>query len=186
MILLSTYFFSLAFKNFQECQCHHIVKHFLESDQSPNSLPCLSEDENCSSFYLDSQQDAIFSLIQIKFCKPFQFPWQPAGNRPVHRHPSRQFPHHHRHQPPLHLPADHFLMLPNFLMVLECKTLVSAGFESSQIFNLHIFASGIFGYLLNGKTTCIFNNFSFMNRNSEISCCFKAKLTLSSLRLQLD
>ena len=61
-----------------------------------------------------------------------------------------------------------------------------SGFESSEIFNLHIFASGIFGYLLNGKTTCIFDNFSFMNRNSEISCCFKAKLTLSSLRLQLD
>ena len=60
-------------------------------------------------------------------------------------------------------------------------------FESSQIFNLHIFASGIFGYLLNGKTTCIFYNFSLMNRNSEISCCFKGigKFTLSSLRLQL-
>ena len=39
------------------------------------------------------------------------------------------------------------------------------GFESSQFFNLHIFASGIFGYLLNGKTTCIFDNYSFMNRN---------------------
>ena len=28
------------------------------------------------------------------------------------------------------------------------------GFESSQIFNLHIVASGIFGYMLNGKITC--------------------------------
>ena len=59
------------------------------------------------------------------------------------------------------------------------------GFEFSQIFNLHIFASGIFGYMLNGKTTCIFDNYSFMNINSEISCCFKGKLSLSSLRLQL-
>ena len=58
------------------------------------------------------------------------------------------------------------------------------GFESSQIFNLHVFASGIFGYLLNEKTTCIFNNFSLMNRNSEISHCFKVELTLSSLRLE--
>ena len=63
----------------------------------------------------------------------------------------------------------------------------NSGFESSQIFNLHIFASGIFGYLLNGKTTCIFDNFIFMNENSEISCCFKGigKSTLNSLRLQL-
>ena len=64
-------FFSLAFKNFQECQCHHIITHFVESDQSPNCLPCLSEDENCSPFYLDSQQDAIFSLIQIYFLQTF-------------------------------------------------------------------------------------------------------------------
>ena len=55
-----------------------------------------------------------------------------------------------------------------------------SGFESSQIFNLHIFANGIFGYLLNGKTTCIFDNFSFMNK-----LLFKGKLTLSSLGLQL-
>ena len=34
-----------------------------------------------------------------------------------------------------------------------------AEFESSQIFNLHIFASGFFGYLLNGKTTCVFLQF---------------------------
>ena len=62
------------------------------------------------------------------------------------------------------------------------REITTTGFESSQIFNLHLFASGIFGYLLNEKTTCIFDNFSFMNRNTEISCCFKGKLTLSSLR----
>ena len=59
-------------------------------------------------------------------------------------------------------------------------------FESSQIFSLHIFASGIFGYLLNGITTCIFDNVRFMNRNSEISCWFKVNgtLTLSSEQLK--
>ena len=50
---------------------------------------------------------------------------------------------------------------------------VRTGFEFSQIFNLHFFASGIFGYLLNEKTTCIFDNFSFMNINTEINCCLK-------------
>ena len=53
--------------------------------------------------------------------------------------------------------------VPKCMQICMC-----AGFKSSQIFNLHFFASGIFGYLLNGKTTCIFYNFSFMNRNSEI------------------
>ena len=73
------------------------------------------------------------------------------------------------------------------MLIKNVFSLSFAGFESSQIFNLHIFASGIFGYLLNGKTTCIFDNLSLMNRNSEMSCCFKGidKLTLSSLRLQL-
>ena len=52
---------------------------------------------------------------------------------------------------------------------------LSPGFESSEIFNLHIFASGIFGYLLNEKTTCIFNVYSLMNRNSDISFSFKGK-----------
>ena len=48
--------------------------------------------------------------------------------------------------------------------LVECP-----GFESSEIFNLHIFASGIFGYLLNEKTTCIFNVYSLMNRNSSVA-----------------
>ena len=68
----------------------------------------------------------------------------------------------------------------NIFRALDKLYFQKTGFESSQIFNLHIFASGIFGYLLNGKTTCIFDNFSFMNRNSEISCWFKGTLTLSS------
>ena len=50
---------------------------------------------------------------------------------------------------------------------------MNSGFESSQIFNLHIFASEIFGYLLNGKTTCIFDNLSLMNRNSETAVVLK-------------
>ena len=88
--------------------------------------------------------------------------------------------------------AGHYSMISavrDTLYQLSSTDIVSlvryTGFESSQIFNLHIFTSGIFGYLQNGKTTCIFYNYSFINRNSEISCCFKGKLTLSSLRLQL-
>ena len=42
----------------------------------------------------------------------------------------------------------------------QTTTYRQSGFESSQILNLHIFASGIFGYLLNGKTSCIFDNFT--------------------------
>ena len=64
------------------------------------------------------------------------------------------------------------LTIFEWLLKIGFTVHVISGFESSQIFNLHFFASGIFGYLLNGKTTCIFDNFSFMNRNSEISCCF--------------
>ena len=61
---------------------------------------------------------------------------------------------------------------------------VKAGFESCQIFNLHFFASGIFGYLLNGKTTCIFDN-SCHEQKFRNKLLFNSKLILSGLRLQL-